>query len=188
MADVLVTEAGFGADLGAEKFCDIKCRFAGFQPDAVVIVTTVRALKSHGGVPKADLGKENMAALEKGLENLTKHIENVSKFGLPAVVAINAFPTDTKEELVFVEEKCQALGAEVALSEVWAKGGAGGEAVAKKVLAAIDKPKQFRYLYDEKKPIKEKIEIIAKEIYGAAGVDYTASAAKTISELTALGF
>jgi formate--tetrahydrofolate ligase len=148
----------------------------------------VRALKSHGGVPKADLGKENMAALEKGLENLTKHIENISKFGLPAVVAINAFPTDTKEELVFVEEKCQALGAEVALSEVWAKGGAGGEAVAKKVLAAIDKPKQFRFLYDEKLPIKEKIEIIAKEIYGAAGVDYTAAAAKTITELTALGF
>ena len=188
MADVLVTEAGFGADLGAEKFCDIKCRFAGLQPDAVVIVATVRALKSHGGVAKADLGKENMTALEKGLENLTKHIENIGKFGLPAVVAINAFPTDTKEELAFVEEKCQALGAEVALSEVWAKGGAGGEAAAKKVLAALDKPKQFRCLYDEKLPIKEKIETIASEIYGAAGVDYTASAAKTIAELTALGF
>ena len=188
MADILVTEAGFGADLGAEKFCDIKCRFAGFQPDAVVIVTTVRALKSHGGVPKADLGKENMAALEKGLENLTKHIENVGKFGLPAVVTINAFPTDTKEELAFVEEKCQALGAEVALSEVWAKGGAGGETVAKKLLAAMEKPKNFRFLYDEKLPVKDKIAIIAKEIYGADGVEYTASAAKTITELTALGF
>ncbi len=188
MADVLITEAGFGADLGAEKFIDIKCRFAGLEPDAVVLVTTVRALKSHGGVAKADLGQVNMAALEKGLDNLRKHIENIGKFGLPAVVAINAFPTDTAEELAFVESQCQALGAEVALSEVWAQGGAGGEAVARKLLAAIEKPKQFRFLYDEKLPIKQKIAIIAREIYGADGVNYTAAADKTISELTAMGF
>ena len=188
MADVLITEAGFGADLGAEKFIDIKCRFAGLQPDAVVLVTTVRALKSHGGVAKADLGQVNMAALKKGMENLRKHIENIGKFGLPAVVAINAFPTDTAEELAFVETQCQTLGAAVALSEVWAKGGAGGEAVAKKLLAAIEQPKQFRYLYDENLPIKEKIAIIAREIYGADGVNYTASAAKTIAELTTMGY
>ncbi len=188
MADVLITEAGFGADLGAEKFIDIKCRFAGLEPDAVVLVTTVRALKSHGGVAKADLGQVNMPALEKGLDNLRKHIENIGKFGLPAVVAINAFPTDTAAELAFVESQCQALGAEVALSEVWAKGGAGGEAVARKLLAAIEQPNQFRFLYDEKLPIKEKIAIIAREIYGADGVNYTAAADKTISELTAMGF
>ncbi len=188
LADVLVTEAGFGADLGAEKFCDIKCRFAGLQPDAVVVVTTVRALKSHGGVAKADLGRDNMPALEKGLANLTKHIENIGKFGLPAVVAINAFPTDTAAELSFVEDKCQALGAEVALSEVWAKGGTGGEAVAKKLLAAMDKPKQFKFLYDEKLPIKDKIAAIAQEIYGADDVAYAPAAEKTIQELTALGF
>ena len=188
MADVLITEAGFGADLGAEKFIDIKCRFAGLEPDAVVLVTTVRALKSHGGMAKADLGQVNMAALEKGMENLRKHIENIGKFGLPAVVAINAFPTDTAAELAFVESQCQALGAEVALSEVWAKGGAGGEAVARKLLAAIERPKQFRFLYDEKLPIKEKIAIIAREIYGADGVNYTAAADKTIGELTAMGF
>lgn len=188
IADVLITEAGFGADLGAEKFIDIKCRFAGLQPDVVVLVTTVRALKSHGGVAKADLGAVNMAALKKGLANLTKHIENIGKFGLPAVVAINAFPTDTPEELAFVESQCQRLGAQVALSEVWAKGGAGGEVVAKKLLAAMEQPKQFRYLYDEQLPIKQKIETIAKEIYGADGVIYTAAADKTIAELTAMGF
>ncbi len=188
VADILVTEAGFGADLGAEKFCDIKCRFAGLKPDAVVLVATVRALKSHGGVAKTDLGKPNMAALEKGLANLAKHIENVGKFGLPAVVAINAFPTDTAEELAFVEEKCAAMGAEVALSEVWAKGGAGGEAVARKVLAAAEKPNKFRFLYDEKLPIKNKIDTIAREIYGADGVIYTPAADKAIAELTALGF
>ena len=188
MADVLITEAGFGADLGAEKFIDIKCRFAGLEPDAVVLVTTVRALKSHGGVAKAELGQVNMAALEKGMENLRKHIENIGKFGLPAVVAINAFPTDTAAELAFVESQCQALGAEVALSEVWAKGGAGGEAVARKLLAAIERPKQFRFLYDEKLPIKEKIAIIAREIYGADGVSYTVAADKTIGDLTAMGF
>ena len=188
LGEVLITEAGFGADLGAEKFMDIKCRFAGLAPDVVVLVATVRALKSHGGVAKADLAKENMVALEKGLANLTKHIENIGKFGLPAVVAINAFPTDTKEELAFVEEKCTALGAEVALSEVWASGAAGGKAVAEKILAAMEQPKNFRFLYDHTLPIKAKIEIIAREIYGADGVNYTASADKTIKELTELGF
>lgn len=188
MADVLITEAGFGADLGAEKFLDIKCRFAGFTPDVVVLVTTVRALKSHGGVAKADLGKENMEALEAGLANLAKHIENVGKFGLPAVVAINAFPTDTQDELAFVEAKCTAMGADVALSEVWAKGGAGGEVLAKKLLAVMDRPKQFRFLYDEQLPIKAKIETIAREIYGADGVNYTAAADKAIADLTKMGF
>lgn len=188
LADYCVTEAGFGADLGAEKFLDIKCRFAGFQPSAVVIVATVRALKMHGGVPKNELSGENMAALEKGLANLTKHIENIQQFGLPAVVAINAFPTDTAEELRFVEEKCNALGAEVALSEVWAKGSLGGQVLAEKVLAACEKPNSFTFAYDEKAPIKDKIAAIATKIYGADGVNYSTAAEKMIKELTALGF
>ncbi|WP_425058975.1 Formate--tetrahydrofolate ligase [Sporomusa carbonis] len=188
LADYCVTEAGFGADLGAEKFLDIKCRFAGFKPSAVVIVATVRALKMHGGVPKSELVGENMAALEKGLANLTKHIENIQQFGLPAVVAINAFPTDTANELKFVEEKCNAMGAEVALSEVWAKGSAGGQVLAEKVLAACEKPGNFNFLYDEQAPIKDKIAAIATKIYGADGVNYTPAAEKTIQELTALGF
>ncbi len=188
LADVVVTEAGFGADLGAEKFLDIKCRFAGFKPAAVVIVATVRALKMHGGVPKTELVGENMAALEKGLANLTKHIENMQKFGLPTVVAINAFPTDTDNELKFVEEKCNAMGAEVALSEVWAKGGEGGLALADKVLAACEKPNNFKFIYDEKSSIKDKIAAIATEIYGADGVNYTPAVEKTIQELTALGY
>jgi formate--tetrahydrofolate ligase len=188
LADVVVTEAGFGADLGAEKFLDIKCRFAGLKPDAVVIVATVRALKMHGGVPKQELVGENMAALGKGMANLEKHIENMHKFGLPAVVAINAFPTDTKAELDFVREKCQALGAEVALSEVWAKGGAGGIELAEKVLSACEKPNKFTFIYDEKAPIKDKILAIAREIYGADDVNYEPAAEKTIAELTALGY
>ena len=186
-ADIAITEAGFGADLGAEKFLDIKCRFAGINPDAVVIVATVRALKMHGGVPKTELGKVDMAALEKGLANLTKHIENVHKFGLPAVVAINAFPTDTKEELDFVEEKCNALGASVALSEVWAKGGEGGVELAEKVLEAMKQPADFHYMYEVEQSIPEKIEAIAKAIYGAAGVDFTAPAKKQLAEIEALG-
>lgn len=186
-ADIAITEAGFGADLGAEKFLDIKCRFAGIHPDAVVIVATVRALKMHGGVPKNELGKVDMAALEKGLANLTKHIENVHKFGLPAVVAINAFPTDTKEELDFVEAKCNAMGASVALSEVWAKGGAGGVELAEKVLEAMKQPTDFRYIYEVEKSIPEKIEAIAKEIYGADGADFTAPARKQLAEIEALG-
>lgn len=181
-ADIAITEAGFGADLGAEKFLDIKCRFAGIHPDAVVIVATVRALKMHGGVPKTELGKVDMAALEKGLANLTKHIENVHKFGLPAVVAINAFPTDTKEELDFVEEKCNALGASVALSQVWAKGGEGGVELAEKVLEAMKQPADFHYMYEVEQSIPEKIEAIAKAIYGA-----TAPAKKQLAEIEALG-
>ena len=188
LADVVVTEAGFGADLGAEKFLDIKCRFAGLRPRATVIVATVRALKMHGGVAKEELGQENLAALEAGMANLTKHIENMKKYGLPTVVAINAFPTDTPAELARVEECCKKLGAEVALSEVWAKGGAGGEELAKKVLAACEQPSDFKLLYDAAQPIKEKIAAIAKEIYGAADVNYTAAADKAIAELNALGY
>ena len=187
-ADVVVTEAGFGADLGAEKFLDIKCRFAGISPDAVVIVATVRALKMHGGLPKKELERVDMTALKKGMANLAKHIENVQKFGLPAVVAVNAFPTDTSEELDFVRRECEALGAEVALSEVWAKGGEGGEALAEKVEAALQKKADFRYIYDEKETIPEKIGKIAREIYGAAGVDFTKEAQRELEELEALGF
>lgn len=187
LADVVVTEAGFGADLGAEKFLDIKCRFAGIHPDAVVIVATVRALKMHGGLPKAELDRVDMAALEKGLANLTKHIENVQKFGLPAVVAINAFPGDTGEELAFVEEKCAAMGAAVALSEVWAKGGAGGLELADKVMAAVEQPSHFKFMYDVEQSIPEKIAAVAREIYGADGVDFTAAAGKQLAEIEALG-
>ncbi len=186
-ADYAITEAGFGADLGAEKFLDIKCRFAGIHPDAVVIVATVRALKMHGGLPKQELTKVDMEALEKGIANLTKHIENIHKFGLPTVVAINAFPTDTKEELDFVEKKCNELGAEVALSEVWAKGGEGGLALAEKVEEAMNKKSDFKFIYDVNESIPAKIEAIAKEIYGADGVDFTAPAKKQLAEIEALG-
>ena len=187
-ADVVVTEAGFGADLGAEKFLDIKCRFAGISPDAVVIVATVRALKMHGGLGKTELAKVDMASLKKGMANLGKHIENVQKFGLPAVVAVNVFPTDTEEELDFVRRECESLGAEAALSEVWAKGGLGGEALAAKVEAALEKKADFHQLYDEKETIPEKIGKIAREIYGAAGVDFTKEAQRELEELEALGF
>lgn len=187
-ADYTITEAGFGADLGAEKFLDIKCRFAGLKPDAVVIVATVRALKMHGGLDKKELAKIDMEALEKGLANLTKHIENIHKFGLPAVVAINAFPTDTKEELDFVEAKCKALGADVALSEVWAKGGAGGIELAEKVEAAMQKNNNFHFIYDVNQSIPEKITTIAKEIYGADGVNFTKAAQKQLKEIEALGY
>ena len=187
LADYVVTEAGFGADLGAEKFLDIKCRFAGLAPDAVVIVATVRALKMHGGLPKAELEKVDMAALEKGLTNLTKHIESIHAFGLPVVVAVNAFPTDTPEELAFVEEKCTALGAEVALSEVWAKGGEGGLALAEKVAAAAEKPSDFHFIYDTAQSIPEKITAITRTIYGGEGVDFTPAAQKQLAEIEALG-
>ncbi len=187
-SDYVVTEAGFGADLGAEKFLNIKCRFAGLHPDAVVIVATVRALKMHGGMAKADLSKVDMEALERGFANLTKHIENVKKFGLPAVVAINAFPTDTAEELEFVKGKCREMGAEAALSQVWAKGGEGGLELAEKVEAAIRKPSDFHFLYDENDTVMNKIEAVAREIYGADGVDYTETAEKQIREIEELGF
>lgn len=188
LADVVVTEAGFGADLGAEKFLNIKCRFAGFKPDAVVVVATVRALKMHGGMAKNELTAENMTALADGLANLTKHIDNMHKFGLPTVVAINAFPTDTEKELLFVKEKCEAMGAEVAVSKVWEQGGTGGIVLAEKVLEASNKKSNFNYIYDEKDEIKVKIKKIAQEIYGAIDVTYTVAAEKTITELTALGF
>lgn len=187
-ADYVVTEAGFGADLGAEKFLDIKCRFAGFHPDAVVIVATVRALKMHGGLGKKELDKIDMEALKKGMANLTKHIENIQAFGLPAVVALNAFPTDTPEEIELVEKMCGEMGAEVALSEVWAKGGKGGVELAKKVEAAIAKPKNFKFMYDVNQTIPEKISAIAKTLYGADGVDFTAEARKQLKEIEDLGF
>ena len=191
LGDYAVTEAGFGADLGAEKFLDIKCRMAGFVPSCVVIVATVRALKSHGGVDKADLNVENLEALEKGLPNLLKHIENVTKvWNLPAVVAINAFPTDTQAELELVERKCRELGVNVALSEVWAKGGEGGERLAKEVLRIIDSSdtSNFQFTYGDELGLAEKIEAIATKIYGADGVDILPAAKKQIKQIEELGF
>ena len=189
MGDYVVTEAGFGADLGAEKFLDIKCRLAGLKPDAVVLVATVRALKHHGGCPKAELGQENLAALEAGLPNLLRHVENLTKvYGLPCVVAINCFPTDTEAELRLVEDKCRALGVNVALSEVWAKGGAGGEELAREVLRLTEQPGNFQYAYELDQPLRAKIETIVKKIYGGAGVTYTGAAAKELDRLEAMGF
>lgn len=189
LGDIVITEAGFGADLGAEKFLDIKCRKAGLRPDAVVIVATVRALKSHGGVAKADLTKENLYALERGLPNLLKHIENITvKFGLPAVVAINRFPDDTESELELVRRRCAELGANVALSEVWAKGGEGGIELALEVLRLVKQPNSFRMIYNDEMPLKDKIASIAHEIYGADGVDFLPAASKELDRLTALGF
>ncbi|PAB57724.1 formate--tetrahydrofolate ligase [Anaeromicrobium sediminis] len=188
LADYVVTEAGFGADLGAEKFFNIKCRYAGLNPSAVVIVATVRALKNHGGVPKAELSEVNMKALANGFENLEKQIENVKKFGVPAVVALNEFPTDTKEELDFVEERCKELGVNVVLSQVWAKGGEGGAMLAEKVVDLVEEEKgDFKPLYDLDMPIREKIETIAKEIYGADGVDFTSKASKEIEKYERIG-
>ena len=186
-ADYVVTEAGFGADLGAEKFFDIKCRLAGLLPAAVVIVATVRALKMNGGVEKDALAAENLEALRRGAANLEKHIENIGKFGVPAVVAVNVFPTDTEAELVLLEHLCAQLGAPAVRSEVWAKGGAGGLALANAIEEALGKPSQFCPLYDEKKPIKEKIETIAREIYGADGVDFTLEAQQQIAEMENVG-
>ena len=186
-ADYVVTEAGFGADLGAEKFFDIKCRMAGLTPDAVVIVATVRALKMNGGVAKDALGAENLDALRRGAANLEKHIENIGKFGLPAVVAVNVFPTDTEAELALLEELCAALGAPAVRSEVWAKGGAGGLALADAVERALAQPANFHTIYDAACPIAEKIETIAKEIYGADGVDFTPAARKQLAEMERLG-
>lgn len=188
LGDYAVTEAGFGADLGAEKFFDIKCRFAGLKPAAAVIVATVRALKMHGGVAKADLGTENLEALEKGLENLEKHIENVAKFGVPSVVAINKFPTDTEAELNLVFEKVKASGAEVAISDVWANGGEGGIELAKKVIEVVEgKESNFKPLYDVELSIKDKITKIAQEVYGADGVVFTKGAEKMAKTLADLG-
>ena len=187
--DYVVTEAGFGADLGAEKFLDIKCRLADLKPDAVIIVCTIKALKYNGGVPKDKVGEEDLCALEKGLPNLLKHVENITQvFGLPAVVALNRFNSDTDAEIRLVTEKCAEFGVNVRLSEVWGKGGAGGVDLAKEVIRLCDEPNDFRFSYDLDLPIRDKIEAIAGKIYGAGGVDYTAKAAKEIEELEKLGF
>ena len=186
-ADYVVTEAGFGADLGAEKFFDIKCRLAGLSPDAVVIVATVRALKMNGGVSKDALGTENLDALRRGAANLEKHIENVGKYGVPAVVAVNVFPTDTEAELALLTELCVRRGVTAVRSEVWARGGEGGLALADAVMDALGKPADFQPIYDAKKSIAEKIETIAKEIYGADGVDFTDAAQKQMAEMETLG-
>lgn len=188
LADVVVTEAGFAADLGAEKFLDIKCRKAGLTPAAVVIVATVRALKYHGGVAKNDLGAENLEALEKGLPNLLQHVENITQqFGLPAVVAINRFPTDTEAELALVEDRCRELGVNVALSEVWGKGSKGGEALADEVLRLIEQPNDFTYIYEDDMSIEEKISAIASKIYRADRVIYTPAAKKQLATIKSLG-
>ena len=190
LGDYVVTEAGFGADLGAEKFLDIKCRKAGIRPDAVVIVATVKALKMHGGVPKNALGPKNLEALEKGIPNLLKHIENITKvFGLPAVVAINRFPTDDEEELKLIETKCRELGVNVALSEVWGKGGAGGEELAKEVVRLAEEGKNdFKFVYDDNMSLEEKINAIVTKVYGGDGVDFTPAARKEMEKLEGLGF
>ena len=189
LADVAVTEAGFGADLGAEKFFDIKCRKAGLKPDAAVIVATVKALKYNGGVPKAELGKENMEALKKGIVNLDKHIENIHKYGVPVIVTLNSFITDTEEEYEFIKKHCEELGCEFALSEVWAKGGDGGQELADKVLSTLENKKsEFAPLYEDELPLEDKILKIAKEIYGADGVTYDAKVKKELDHITQMGF
>lgn len=188
LGDYMITEAGFGADLGAEKFFDLKCRYAGLKPNAVVLVATVRALKNHGGVPKDQLGESNMAAMEKGTENLEKHLENLNLFGVPVVVALNQFPGDRAEEIELVKEKCAALGAEMALSRVWSEGGRGGEELAHKVMAAADRSSEFRYLYELRAPIKVKIETICRDIYGAQRVIYNKTADSMVSRFEAMGY
>ena len=189
LADYAVTEAGFGADLGAEKFLDIKCRMAGIRPNAVVIVSTVRSLKYNGGVAKADLGAENLEALEKGLPNLLKHVSNIRDvYGLPCVVAINEFPTDTPAEVKLVEDKCKELGVNVVLSQVWAKGGEGGKALAEEIIRLCDEPSDFHYSYELEGTIEDKLNQIATKIYGARGVVMTADAAKQAKQLESMGF
>lgn len=187
LSEYFITEAGFGADLGAEKFLDIKCRMGGLTPSAVVIVATVRALKMHGGRKKTELAREDLDALSKGMTNLEKHIENIAAFGLPSVVAINRFPTDTEAELALVKEKCEKLGASVALSEVWEKGGEGGIELAEKVVQAAEKESSFVYLYKPSMSPKEKIETIATVVYGAEGVKYTDQAEKDLAQIHDLG-
>ena len=189
LADIVVTEAGFAADLGAEKFVDIKCRKAGLHPSAAVVVATVRALKYHGGVAKENLNHENLEALSKGLPNLLQHVENVThNFGLPCVVAINRFPTDTEAELALVREKCRELGVNVALSEVWSKGGAGGIELAEEVLRLVEGENNFHFVYEDDLPLKEKIEAVAAKIYRADGVSFTAAAKKQLETIEKLGF
>ncbi len=189
MADYVITEAGFGADLGAEKFFDIKCRIGGLKPDTAVLVATIRALKYNGGIPKKDLEEENLTALEKGIVNLEKHIENLQKYGVPVVVTLNSFLTDTKAELDFVKAFCEEKGCEVAVSDVWEKGGEGGIALAEKVLETLEKKESsFHVLYEDSLSLKEKIEAVAKEIYGAGEVNYSPAAEKQLKQLEALGF
>lgn len=188
LGDYCITEAGFGSDLGAEKFLDIKCRFAGLKPDCIVLVATVRALKYNGGVKKDELSLPNPDALKKGIKNLEKHIENMLSYGVPLVVAINRFYTDTDEELNIIEDCCKSHGCDFALSEVFAKGGEGGIDLAEKIISACEKENNFKFLYDEKAPLKEKIETIAKNIYGADGVVYTANAEKNLAEIERLGY
>ena len=189
LADIAITEAGFGADLGAEKFMDIKCRKAGIAPDCIVLVATVRALKYNGGVPKTELNAPNMTALERGICNLDAHLDNMKKFGVPVVVAINAFPTDTAEEMEFIRKHCAERGVRVALSEVFAKGGEGGEELAREVLAVLDEGKaDFHMLYEDELPLEEKIRKIAKEIYGADGVTFAPAAHKELMNITDMGY
>ena len=189
LSEITVTEAGFGADLGAEKFFDIKCRKAGLKPDAVVLVATVRALKYNGGVPKDQLGEENLEALKKGIVNLEKHIENIQKYQVPVVVTLNSFLTDTEAEYEFIRNFCHERGCEFALSEVWAKGGDGGQELAQKVIQTLGtKESHFKVLYEDELPLKDKIETIAKEIYGAGSVSYSAAAKKALKKITDMGF
>ena len=188
-ADYAVTEAGFGADLGAEKFFDIKCRLAGLKPSAVVLVATVRALKMHGGLDKKELNREDLSAIEKGLPNLVRHLRNIKEvFGLPVVVAINKFPTDTEAEIKLVAEKCKALGANAVLSDVWAKGGAGGEALAKEVVKLCEEKSELKFAYEPTDSIEDKISAVAKKVYGGDGAEFTAEAKKQIKTLEELGF
>ncbi|QGT99884.1 Formate--tetrahydrofolate ligase [Candidatus Syntrophocurvum alkaliphilum] len=188
LADYMITEAGFGADLGAEKFFNLKCRYGNLVPDAVVLVATARALKNHGGVAVSQLNEKNLEALSEGLTNLEKHLENLSKFGVPVVVAINEFPSDTPEEIDMIFERCKALGAEVALSRVWAEGGKGGEDLANKVVAAAEKDSTFNFLYEDELPISSKIEKVCKEIYGANAVTYSKDAQNMIEKFEELGY
>ena len=189
LSDYVITEAGFGADLGAEKFLDIKCRMADLKPDCIVIVATVRALKYNGGVPKTELSSENLEALKKGIVNLEKHIENMQKYGVPCVVTLNRFVSDTQEELDFVREFCEARGCEFALSEVWEKGGEGGTALAEQVIKSLEeKESHFKPIYEDSASLKEKIETIAKEIYGAEKVEYEKQAELALSHMAELGF
>lgn len=189
LADVVVTEAGFGADLGAEKFLDIKCRMAGLKPDAVVLVATVRALKYNGGVPKTELSQENLEALKKGIVNLEKHIENIQKYGVPVVVTLNSFITDTEAEYALIRDFCESRGCEFALSEVWAKGGEGGEALAEKVLETLNqKESHYHPLYPDEMSLKDKVFTIASEIYGADGVSYTPAAGRALARIEQMGF